>query len=95
MKHIFLTVIGVTSISLMSFFPTKNNDIIEVQGNIISVKQPEKLSKLDLKFLRENVEGWTYCKQYSETKNCNTMNRNFPDEPKKRLEVKRIIEKYQ
>ncbi|WP_295231620.1 hypothetical protein [uncultured Chryseobacterium sp.] len=95
-KAIFLAG-GVIALSLMSFANTTNDDIIEVKGNVITVKNTEKISKEDLEFLSKNVAGWTYCDYQSEQSTCTTRNRTFPDQPTSDTTVKlnNIIKKYQ
>ncbi|WP_131701483.1 hypothetical protein [Chryseobacterium sp. FH2] len=97
MKKAILLAGGVITLTLMSFADTKNTDIIEVNGNVITVKNTEKVSKEDLEFLSKNVVGWTYCDYQSELSTCTTKNRTFPDEPTTPVltQLNKIINKYQ
>lgn len=95
MKKVILLASGVVVMSLMSFATSKDNGIIEVNGNVVTIKDTRKISEKDLKFLSENIIGWTYCKQFSENNTCNTMNRTFPTSTTGKAEVEKIIAKYQ
>ncbi len=79
----------------MSFTGNKNEDIIEVKGNVITVKDTRKISKKDMKFLSEKIAGWTYCDRYSSSRTCETKNRTFPSTAVERAEVEKVIAKYQ
>ena len=95
MKRIILTSAGVLALTLMSFTNNGYDDkIIEVSGNTITVKDTRKISEKDLKFLSENVVGWSECLQYSTKQECNTKWKTFPDEPTTQLKIKEIIAKY-
>lgn len=85
----------VVSLVLMSFVENKNEEIIMVRGKSIFVKNTEKISKEDLKFLRENVLGWQRCDYQSTSNECTTKHEFFPDDPKKDSEIEEIIKKYQ
>ena len=95
MKKVILLASGVVVMSLMSFAGNKNEDIIEVKGNVITVKDTRKVSKKDMKFLSEKIVGWTYCDRYSSSRTCETKNRTFPNAIEERAEVEKVIAKYQ
>ncbi|SEW48335.1 hypothetical protein SAMN05421841_3798 [Chryseobacterium wanjuense] len=95
-KTIFLAA-GVVALSLMSFASSNNLGIIQFDGDVISMKDTDKVTPEELSFLSVNVLGWTYCDKQSETNQCNTRNRNFPYsaslEVQKRMNL--LIAKYQ
>ncbi len=95
-KTIFLAA-GVVALSLMSFASSTNLGIIQFDGDVISMKDTDKVTPEELSFLSANVLGWTYCDKQSETNQCNTRNRNFPYsaslEVQKRMNL--LIAKYQ
>ncbi|MEN4760164.1 MULTISPECIES: hypothetical protein [unclassified Chryseobacterium] len=97
MKKTVLLAAGVIGLTLMSFADTKNTDIIEVNGNVVTVKNTEKISKADLEFLSKTLVGWSYCDYQSEQSTCTTKNRTFPDEPTTPVltDINKIINKYQ
>jgi len=95
MKKLLLLASGVVVMSLMSFATDKDNEIVEVNGKIITIKDTRKISEKDLKFLSQNVSGWTTCDTQSVTNQCNTRNETFPDTPVIKAEIEKIIAKYQ
>jgi hypothetical protein len=95
MKKMFLLVGGIVVMSLMSFAMSKDEEVVKINGNVVTIKDTRKISEKDLKFLSTNIVGWTFCKQTSESNNCNTMNRTFPDEKSAKIEVEKVLAKYQ
>ncbi len=95
MKKLLLLASGVVAMSLMSFATSKDNGIIEVKGNHITIKDTRKISEKDLEFLSKNVSGWTTCDTQSTSNQCTTRNETFPDTPVVVTKIEKIIAKYQ
>lgn len=95
MKKVILLASGVVVMSLMSFATNNDKGIVEINGNTVTIKDTRKISEKDLKFLSENIVGWTYCKQWSRSAECNTMAETFPDNATGKAEIKEILAKYQ
>lgn len=95
MKKLLLLAGSVVAMSLMSFATSTDNRIIEVKGNHITIKDTRKISEKDLKFLSENVAGWTSCDKQSIENQCNTRNETFPDIHVTHAKIEKIIAKYQ
>jgi hypothetical protein len=95
-KTVFLAA-GVVALSLMSFASQNKQSIIEFDGDVISLKDTDKVTPEELDFLSKNVAGWTYCDKKSETNQCLTRNRNFPYTASLEVQAKlgNIIKKYQ
>ena len=95
MKKVFFATAGVLALTLMSFANNTKNDIIQVDGNVVTVKNTEKVSPEDLKFLSENIKGWEVCNYQSVSNECTTKYKVFPDEPTTQAKIREIIAKYQ
>jgi hypothetical protein len=95
-KTIFLAA-GVVALSLMSFASQTNLGVIQFDGDVISMKNTDKVTPEELDFLSKNVAGWAYCDKQSETNQCYTRNRNFPYTASLSIQnrLNDIIKKYQ
>ncbi|MBT0550956.1 hypothetical protein [Riemerella anatipestifer] len=95
MKKVILLASGVVVMSLMSFATSEGKGIIEVKGNVVTVKDTGKISEKDLRFLSENIVGWEACDYQSVSNECTTRYKVFPDSPTTQTAIKEILAKYE
>jgi hypothetical protein len=97
MKKIIFLAISASTLSLMSFVNSKGLGIIEFDGNIITLKDTEKVTPEELSFLSNNVIGWTICDKIADTSHCRVKDEGFPHGATAAVQnrLNAIIKKYQ
>jgi len=97
MKNIIYLSAGILAITLMSFSSNKsnNNEIIEVLGKTVHVKNTQAVKAADLAYLSQHLLGWSVCDYQSISNECKTRYSDFPDNPTISANIKLIIAKYQ
>lgn len=97
MRKTFFLAAGIVALSLMSFASSTNLGVIEFDGEVITLKDTDKVTPEELGFLSTNVEGWGICNKQGQVNECIVRVRSFPSAASFDVQerLKFIIAKYQ